>query len=155
MAESKSMERGNRSLGDSAVDGLFGGAIAGVFMGIYLVIGGLINGEGPGTVMGHFSPSEGGSPLLGSLAHLAASAVYGAIFALMLGQIGRIRPSLLRFSWLLGAGYGLGLWLAAEFVILPAVDSPLQLIPPIQFALSHLVFGLVLGAAVGRAFRNS
>ena len=155
MAESKSIEQGTRSLGDSAVDGLFGGAIAGFIMGIYLVIAGLINGDGPGTVIGRFTPSGDGSPLVGALGHLAVSAVYGAIFALLLGQVGRIRPSLLRFSWLLGAVFGLGLWLAAEFIILPAVDSPLQLIPPIHFALSHLIYGLVLGAAVSRAGRNS
>ena len=38
MAESKSMETTTRSIGDSAVDGLFGGAIAGILMAVYLVI---------------------------------------------------------------------------------------------------------------------
>jgi hypothetical protein len=154
MAGSKSMETTNRSIGDSAVDGLFGGAIAGILMAVYLVIAGLINGEDPGMVLGRFTPSGDGSSLLGAAAHLAVSAVYGAIFALILGQMGRLRPSLLRFSWLLGAAYGIGLWLAAEFVILPAVDSPLQLVPRIHFALSHLVFGLALGVAIGRVNRT-
>jgi hypothetical protein len=154
MTESKSMETTTRSIGDSAVDGLFGGAIAGFLMAVYLVIAGLIDGEDPGTILGRFTPSGDGSPLSGAAAHLAVSAVYGAIFALVLGQVSRLRPSLLRFSWLLGAVYGLSLWLAAEFVILPATDSPLQLIPPIHFALSHLVFGLALGVAIGRVNRN-
>ncbi len=154
MARSKSLDATTRSMGDSAVDGLFGGAIAGILMAVYLVIAGLFNGEGLGTVLGRFTPSGDGSPFLGTLAHLAVSAVYGAIFALILGQIGRLRPSLLRFSWLLGAAYGLALWLAAEFIILPAVDSPLQLVSPIHFALSHLVFGLALGVAIGRANRT-
>jgi hypothetical protein len=85
MAESKLIEKGTRSLGDSAVDGLFGGAIAGILMAVYLVIAGLFNREGPGTVLGRFTPSGDGSPFLGTLAHLAVSAVYGAIFALILG----------------------------------------------------------------------
>ena len=153
MAGSKSMERTTRSIGDSAVDGLFSGAVTGILMAVYLVIAGLFNGEDPGTVLGRFTPSGDGSPLMGVAAHLAVSAVYGAIFALILGQIGRVQPSLLRFSWLLGAVYGLSLWLAAEFIILPAVGSPLELIPPIHFALSHLIFGLALGIAVGRINR--
>ena len=154
MAGSKSMETTTRSIGDSAVDGLFGGAIAGVLMAVYLVIAGLLNREDLGTVLGRFTPSGDGTPLMGAAAHLAVSAVYGAIFALILGQIGRLRPSLLRFSWLLGAAYGISLWLAAEFIILPAAGSPLHMIPPIHFALSHLVFGLALGIAVGRINRN-
>ena len=81
MAESKSMETTTRSIGDSAVDGLFGGAIAGILMAVYLVIAGLFNGEDPGTVLGRFTPSGDGSSLLGAAAHLAVSAVYGAIFA--------------------------------------------------------------------------
>jgi hypothetical protein len=154
MAGSRSMEKTTRSIGDSAVDGLFSGAVAGILMAVYLVIAGLLKGEDPGTVLGRFTPSGDGSPLLGAAAHLAVSAVYGAIFALILGQIGRLRPSLLRFSWLLGAAYGISLWLAAEFIILPAAGSPLHLIPPIHFALSHLVFGLTLGVAIGWVNRS-
>ncbi len=44
MAGSKSMEKTTRSIGDSAVDGLFSGAVAGILMAVYLVIAGLFKG---------------------------------------------------------------------------------------------------------------
>lgn len=154
MAESKLINSKSKTIGDSAVDGLFAGVMAGLVMTIYLVAAGLLDGEGPAVILSRFTPRGDGSPLLGAAAHLAVSAIYGAIFALLVSQLGRLRPALLRFSWLFGVVYGLGLWLAAELIILPAVDSPLQQIPAAHFAIAHIIFGLILGIALARFNRS-
>jgi hypothetical protein len=41
--------------------------------------------------------------------------------------------------------YGLLLFALAELFLLPGTGSPLQAIPAANFALAHIVFGLVLG----------
>ena len=153
MAEIKPITKTSISYGDTAVDGLLGGALSGGLMAIYLIITGLIGGDGVGDTMARFTPPGNSSPLVGTVAHLAVSALYGVIFALALAIIGRIWPNTSKLSWLLGAIYGLTLWLAAEFIILPAVDSPLQMMQPVHFALAHLVYGLTLGLIVGRSNR--
>ena len=153
MAEIKPITKTGISYGDTAVDGLLGGALGGGLMAIYLVITGLISGDGIGVTMGRFTPPGNSSPLVGTIAHLAVSALYGVIFALALAIIGRIWPNTSKLSWLLGAIYGLTLWLAAEFIVLPAADSPLQMIQPVHFALAHLVYGLTLGLIVARSNR--
>ena len=153
MAEIKPITKTGISYGDTAVDGLLGGAFGGGLMAIYLIITGLIGGDGVGDTMTRFTPPGNSSPLVGTVAHLAVSALYGVIFALALAIIGRVWPNTSKLSWLLGAIYGLTLWLAAELIILPATDSPLQMIEPLHFALAHLVYGLTLGLLVGRSNR--
>jgi uncharacterized membrane protein YagU involved in acid resistance len=153
MAEMKTMTKTNISYGDTAVDGLLGGALSGGLMAIYLIITGLIGGDGVGVTMARFAPSGNSSALVGTVGHLEVSAIYGVIFALALAIIGRVWPNSGKLSWLLGAIFGLTLWLAAEFIILPAVDTPLQMIEPVHFALAHLVYGLALGLIVGRTNR--
>jgi hypothetical protein len=153
MAEIKPITKTGISYGDTAVDGLLGGALAGGLMAIYLIIAGLIGGDGVGVTMARFTPPGNSSPLVGTVAHLAVSALYGVFFALALAIIDRIWPNTSKLSWLLGAVYGLTLWLAAEFIVLPAADSPLQMIEPLHFALAHLIFGITLGLIVGRSNR--
>jgi hypothetical protein len=56
-----------------------------------------------------------------------------------------------RVLWIgLGAAYGLLIFGIAEAVILPRAASALRDLPPPAFAAAHLVYGLVLGAIVGR-----
>ena len=153
MTEIKPITKTSISYGDTAVDGLLGGAFGGGLMAIYLIMASLISGDGVGDTLARFAPPGNSSPLVGTVAHLAVSALYGVIFALALAIIGRIWPNTSKLSWLLGAIYGLTLWLAAEFIILPAVDSPLQMMQPVHFALAHLVYGLTLGLIVGRSNR--
>ena len=43
--------------GDAAVDGLLAGAAAGIAMAAYLVVIGLVAGEGPAVVLARFDPS--------------------------------------------------------------------------------------------------
>ena len=68
--------------GDAAIDGLFGGLLAGVVMAVFLVVAGLAVGDSPGEVLARFAPGGAQSPLGGLIAHLAVSGIYGALFGL-------------------------------------------------------------------------
>lgn len=137
------------TIGDAAVDGLFSSVVAGILMAAYLVVVGLLLGEGAGTMLGRFAASGTTSPAVGALSHLAASAVYGIVFALGWRLVPRTWRRGLP-AWLGGVVYGLLLLLLAWAVILPAFDSPLREIPLLHFAVAHGVYGLALGWLAGR-----
>jgi hypothetical protein len=137
--------RRERTWGDTAVDGLLAGLVGGVAMGLVLALAGWLHGGSPLAVLGYFAPAQEGSWLTGLLAHLAASAIYGVGLALLLGGVGRVRPSLTKLTWLWGAAYGLLLWGLAVGVVVTAVDSALAQIPAWEFGLAHLLYGLVAG----------
>ena len=105
-----------RTAGDAAVDGLLAGAAAGIAMAAYLVVIGLVAGEGPAVVLARFDPSGAGaaSPLIGALMHLAVSAVYGLLFGLIYRLIGRGRLAGRAAGALMGLVYGLALLLVAQ-----------------------------------------
>lgn len=134
-----------KSLGDTAVDGLVAGLPAGVGMAVVLMLTGLVSGRPPLVTLSYFDPTQSGRWQTGLLAHLAVAAIYGVVFALLLGVLGRIRPSLSRLVVLWGAVYGLLLLALAYGVWLTAVPSPLAQIAAWQMALGHVVYGLGLG----------
>jgi len=140
-----------RSIGDTAVDGLTAGLLAGLAMLLLLVLTGLISGTLPAVTLGYFDPARGGSWLTGLLAHLAVSAIYGVFFALLIHALSRSRPSFRRYSWLLGLVYGLTLQLLATGLIFKAVEAPLEHVDGWQLALAHLLYGLVLGYWLGKS----
>jgi len=145
MTKVNSMFRREIKASDVIVDGLFRGVLAGLAMLVYLALASLTYGESPLGVMGRFDPAGSGGALVGLLAHLAVSGIYGALFGLLSLLVLR-REGLP--SWLplaLGAAFGLLLFAAAWFVLLPGVDSPLLGIPILHFSLGHLVYGLILG----------
>jgi hypothetical protein len=135
----------SKSAGDTAVDGLVAGLPAGVGMAIVLALAGLLSGTPPLTTLGYFDPARGGNWLTGLLAHLAVSAIYGVLFALLAGVLGRIRPSWWRLIVLWGAVYGLALLAVAYGVWFMAVESPLAQIAVWQMTAAHVVYGLSLG----------
>ena len=137
--------RKKKTWGDTAVDGLMAGLVAGMLMSLFLAIVGWLNGGSPVEMLGYFDPARTSSWLTGLLAHLAVSAIYGLVLALLLRGMGWIRPSFTRLAWLWGLGYGLLLWGVATGVALTAVSSPLVQIPTWEFALAHLLYGLVAG----------
>jgi hypothetical protein len=148
--------RGN-SLGDAAVDGLFCGLGAGLLMGAYLVLAGLLAGEGPGVTLARFSVAGPVSPLTGLITHLAVSAVYGMFFGVLVGLISRSLPGggARRLpGWLAGLLYGGALYAIAQLVILPETNSALLEIPPLHFLAAHLLFGLLLGSLLGRVSKG-
>ena len=139
-----------RAIGDVVVDGLLSGLLAGAAMGLFLVIVGLVGGVGPGEMLGRFDPAGDSSPLTGTLMHLAVSGLYGVGLALMLYVLNGRWADWRRYGWLLGAGYGLLVWVVAQFVLLPGLGIALADIPPAQFIPAHLVYGVVLGYVLGR-----
>lgn len=120
-------------------------------MGLYLLGAEWLSGIGPAELFGRFDPAGSGSPVAGVLAHLAVSAVYGAFF----GGLRHFIP-LRRDDWRLGAlcglAFGLALWAGAVVILLPAA-SPVRAIAPVDFALAHVVYGIVVGLVVQRRER--
>lgn len=134
-----------RTWGDTAVDGLLAGLAGGVVMSLFLALAVWAGGGSPLVTMGYFDPAQAGSWLTGLLAHLAVSAIYGVVLALLLRGVGWIRPSLTKHAWLWGCLYGLLLWGLAAGVVLTAVPVTLRQIPAWEFALAHLLYGLAAG----------
>lgn len=134
-----------RTRGDTAVDGLIAGLGGGVLMALFLALVGWAGGTPPQATLALFDPAQPGNWLSGLLAHLAVSAIYGLILALLLRGVGRLRPSLAKRPWLWGAVYGLLLWSLATGAVLTAVASPLEQIPAVEFVLAHLLYGLAAG----------
>lgn len=146
----KTVDERRQTAGDAAVDGLLAGAAAGIAMAAYLVVAGLLAGEGPAFVLARFDPARQGSPLLGAVIHLAVSAVYGLLFGLIYRLIGRGRLSGRTAGALIGLVYGLVLLLLAQGLTLTGAGTTLREIPVAQFAIAHLIYGLVLGWLVAR-----
>jgi hypothetical protein len=145
MNKERSIYTNENTTGDAIVTGLYAGLLAGMVMLVYLVISGLVMGQPPLQMLSLFAPGKEGVPLLGGLMHLAVSGVYGSLY----GLIRRAIPVRLRGrlpGWLSGALYGLLLFVMAELILLPGTGSPLLAIPAANFALAHIVFGVVLGS---------
>lgn len=140
-----------RATGDVVVDGLLSGLPAGAAMGVFLVVMGLVGGVGPGKMLGRFDPTGQGSPLTGLLIHLAVSGLYGVGLAVLVHILGGRWANWRRYGWLLGAAYGLLVWVVAQFVLLPRLGIALaDDISPAQFIPAHLIYGIMLGYILGR-----
>ena len=129
------------NLGSTAVDGLIAGAGAGVPMIAYLLI---TAGESPADLLNRFTGvGMQPSPVTGVVAHLAVCAIYGMVFVIFWRSL-RWRPTLL---WHVTGGivFSLVLFIAAEYVLLPSLQSPLLAIPALHFGVAHVLYGLMLG----------
>jgi hypothetical protein len=135
----------SRTVGDAAVDGLLAGMAAGVVMAVYLLVTGLIAGETFISILSRFSPGEPTTPLSGALAHLAVSAIYGALFGVIMMTLRQRVP-----AWATGMAYGVVLFLVARYALLPGTGSSLQEIFPLNFGVAHLIYGGVLAILIGR-----
>ena len=139
-----------KSLGDTAVDGLLAGIGAGLVMALFLLLIGLLNGDLATAVFGRFDPGQNQQWLTGLVIHLAVSSIYGIVFGLLYLVLIRIRPSWARFSWLLGLAYGLLLYGVVQTVLAMGVDSGLVQFTAVILLLAHAIYGLVLGIILGR-----
>ena len=151
MSQTKNLIAKGSTIGDSAVDGLFGGLGAGIIMAIYFVAAGMIGGENPARVLSRFDPSAAASPLTGTLMHLAVASVYGMVFGIGYRYIRLDRL----LTWLAGLLYGLALLVLAEVVVLPSTQSSLPAVPVLSFGLAHVIYGLTLGWLIQRMGPNS
>ncbi|MEP7291980.1 MAG: hypothetical protein ABI835_09360 [Chloroflexota bacterium] len=140
-------------LRDVAVDGLWRGALAGAAMAVYLVIATTALGDAPFSVLARFTSQDvAASPLGGALSHLAASAIYGALFTILWHLLAR-RSSQSGLALLGGVVYAGLLFVFSEYVLLPAVQSPLLGVPALHWGVAHLIYGLVLGVLTARGHR--
>ena len=138
------------TVGDTAVTGLFNGMLAGVGMAAYLILALGISGESPADVLSRFGSANGAtSPLIGAVSHLAMSAIYGIVFALIWRWIARRSKSrgLALLGGLIYAGF---IFAIAELILLPAAGSPLLDIP-LHFAIGHVIYGVTLGLLTRRS----
>jgi hypothetical protein len=133
-----------KTVGDVAVDGLLSGVVAGVAAALYLVIIGLFSGETFHSILGRFDPQQTGNAILGIFVHLGMSAVYGGLFAVLYRPIRHRMPTSPVLNLVIGLIYGIILMLVAELVFNSGIESALDELSKIQFALFHIIFGLVL-----------
>lgn len=138
-----------KTVGDVAVDGLLGGMAAGLVMAAWLLVVGLIGGEGPAVTLGRFDPG-GQSPMVGALMHLAVSGIYGVAFALIVRLLSGRWPAAKRYLWLLGVAYGVLVWLVAQVAVLPSLNQALAEIGSLVFLGAHAIYGLALGYLLSR-----
>jgi len=138
-----------KTIGDVAVDGLLAGMAAGLAMVGVLLVAGLLNGMGVAETLSRFDPGSDASPVVGALLHLAVAGLYGVVFAAISRLAGRRFGGPL-YGWLLGAAYGLLVWVVAQFVLLPSLGIALTDIPLAQFIAAHLLYGAVLGYLLER-----
>lgn len=86
---------------------------------------------------------------LGLLLHGVVSATIGFAFAVMMAGLGltSFAPNV-RFAAVPGSGivYGMCAFGVSEYVVLPLIDRPMfKRLPPLDWALMHVLYGAVLG----------
>ena len=123
-----------RSIGAGAAAGLVGGALFGMMMtamGMMEMVAGLV---------------ESSSVAVGWLVHLVISAIFGAVYALVLG-----RPTTSYGRGVgLGLAYGLVVWVVGPLLVMPLwMGMPPFVIeqPQLMSMMGHAVFGLAVGLA--------
>jgi hypothetical protein len=85
-----------------------------------------------------------GPVLVGSLIHLLVSALLGAIFGIVTRRWLRLTSDF-GTPVLAGLIYGMMIWLAAYFVVLPLVNPALLEVYAPAFIIQHVAYGIVLG----------
>jgi len=85
-----------------------------------------------------------GPVVAGTLLHFLFSALFGAIFGILLRRVFHL-PSDVGVPVLAGLIYGFVVWMLAYFVVLPLLSSPLLQSYAPFFIIQHLVYGVVTG----------
>lgn len=137
MMQHKGANLATNSLGDLAVDGLLRGLAAGGIMLAFLVGIGLVEGVAPAAVLARFWLPGSASAVTGLLGHLA---VAGLVWGVLYGSLLHRMPLP---AWLLGAAYGLALYVGAAIFVVSATG--LSDFAPWILLMVHLVYGTVLG----------
>jgi len=150
--KTQTLPQTKQTWGDAAVDGLLAGVIGGLVMAVYVLAVGLSAGQTWQTVLAQFDPGATPVPLTGALTHLAVAGVYGALFGVGWRLLHRSAPRLP--AVVPGLVFGLGLWALAVLVTSSRPSGEwLRALPAVHLALAHLLYGVVLGAAIQRLYR--
>lgn len=83
---------------------------------------------------------------VGMMGHMMNSVILGFIFALLLGRFFKSPVS----GAVGGAIYALAIFVMMWFVVLPAIDPVMLKLNGVVFAMSHIVWGAVLGVMVAK-----
>lgn len=137
-----------------------GGAIAGLAGGVAMAVVAALLSASMGQDIWHepkriaaiiYGPaalaSSGFAPgpvLLGTLLHLLVSALLGAIFGIVTRR-GLHLTSDFGTPVMAGLVYGLLIWMAAYFVVLPQLNPALLEVYQPAFIIQHVAYGVVLG----------
>jgi len=137
-----------------------GGACAGVFGGLAMALVEALIARATGqdiwreskqiAAVGYGASAEArpgfaaGPVVVGSLIHLALSALLGAVFAIVTRRVLRLTSDF-GTPLITGLIYGLIIWMAAYFIVLPTFDPLLLDSYAPAFIVQHLVYGLVTG----------
>ncbi len=104
-------------------------------------------------------PVSGGHVTIGAITHFALSAILGLTFALLIIGVG-IRtlsiPVLRTPVGIIAASIvgGALVYVINRWVILPAIDPMMRLVPETAFFVAHLLFGLIVGAGIALVARR-
>ncbi|MGC8488211.1 MAG: hypothetical protein ACP5QO_08325 [Clostridia bacterium] len=110
-----------------------------------------------GTVM-RSMPVVASHVLVSSILHFAFAAFVGLVFAGILTGVAWLALPMMRSSAGLIGGSVIGsalLYVLMRWILLPATNPMMGLVPQGWFLLAHLLFGLVVGIVVAWAFRRS
>ena len=91
--------------------------------------------------------------IIGSLIHLALSALFGVLYGVLSCRIWKM-PLDYGAPVVFGFVYGLAIWLVAYFVVLPVVNPLLLEIYAPSFLIQNMVYGMILGMTYA-AFRSA
>jgi len=84
--------------------------------------------------------------VLGMMGHMMNSVVLGVVFAVVLGRF----LSTPVVGAVVGALYALVIFFVMWYIALPFIDPVILSLNPVVFALSHMMWGAVLGGMVAR-----
>jgi len=82
--------------------------------------------------------------VVGLMGHMMNSAIFALLFALLISRPLRASTGLMAGGMIYAAAIFFVMW----FVVLPVIDPAMKLVNGAGFFVSHLMFGLVLGAGI-------
>lgn len=137
-------------------DGIVGGILAGIAMGIVVMVGAAIMGKGfvqPVVLIGHaFEPHSaepfmsGGVFLKGLIIHMVMSMLIGAVFVFTTNNFLNGK-----YLWFWGMVFGGFVWLIDLFGGLQVLDPTMAThMNQVLFLIAHLLYGATLGVFVAR-----
>jgi len=104
-------------------------------------------------------PVSAGHVTIGAVTHFALSAILGVTFAMLIIGVGiqRLSIPVLRSPAGIVAVSVIGgalVYVVNRWVILPAIDPMMKLVPETAFFIGHLLFGLVVGLGIAMIARR-
>ncbi|WP_298343532.1 hypothetical protein [Ferrimicrobium sp.] len=102
-------------------------------------------------------PVTAGHLVTGAMLHLVMSAIFGvAIFGVIALASWYRLPGMRSIFGIIGAGIlgGAVIYVVNMYIVLPAINPMMGLVPPLAFFIAHLVFGMVVGLGAAVTFRS-